>query len=183
MGPQEIEPTPDFTITEMTIDDIEPATEMRLQSWLDTYVNESSGVTREWIEERNREAKSLDRQESRVKRFIQAKKDGTFNAWVAKDTQGDIIGSTTPFVDDEGRQHLGSLYVDKKWHGKGVASQLMQQVVDWFDSEEPIELMVATYNDRAKAFYRKWEFEEIPGSEEFFDDKIPEIKMVREAKI
>lgn len=35
----EREQPPKFTITEMTLDDIEPATAMRLQSWLDTYTS------------------------------------------------------------------------------------------------------------------------------------------------
>jgi GNAT superfamily N-acetyltransferase len=88
---------------------------------------------------------------------------------------------TTPYYDNHGIQHVGSLYVDKNWHGKGVGAALMQKVIEWFDPTKPIELGVAVYNERAKAFYRKWGFEEIPGSESLFADKIPEIRMVRKA--
>lgn len=55
----------------------------------------------------------------------------------------------------------------------------MEKVIDWFDESKPIELGVAAYNERAKAFYRKWGFEEIVGSEQLFDGKIPEVKMIR----
>jgi ribosomal protein S18 acetylase RimI-like enzyme len=71
------------------------------------------------------------------------------------------------------------MYVATAWHGKGVGSALMQEVIDWFDAKKPIELGVVAYNERAKAFYRKWGFEEVADSESLFDDKIPEIRMVR----
>lgn len=175
----EKEPRPKFTITEMAVDDIEPATEMRLQSWLDTYVNEEAGITREWVERRNIEQLSPEKVKSRHDRFLKGKTDGTFNAWVAKDASGKIIGSTTPCVDSEGRQRVGSIYVDKDWLGEGVGGSLMQKVVDWFDSSKPIELSVVSYNERAKAFYRKWGFEEVPDSESLFEGLMPEIVMIR----
>lgn len=171
----------EFTIAEMTVDDIEPATKMRLQSWLDTYVNEEAGISREWIEQRNIEQLSPEKTQSRHDRFLEGKMCGTFNAWVAKDASGKIIGSTTPFVDSEGRQRVGSIYVDKDWLGEGVGGRLMQKVVDWFDSSKPIELTVVSYNERAKAFYRKWGFEEVPNSDGLHDDVIPEIRMIRRA--
>ncbi len=175
----EKEAVPQFTIEDMSLADIEEATAMRLESWLDTYVSDEHGVTREWIEERNQVQLSDEKVASRRDRFLDGKKKGTFAAWIARDENGSIIGSTTPFVDKDGIQHVGSLYVDKNWHGKGIASQLMQKVIGWFDPAKPIELGVVSYNERAKAFYRKWGFEEIPGSETLFDGHIPEVMMIR----
>lgn len=175
----EREPKPKFYIEEMQAGDIEAATSMRHESWLDTYVNEAAGVTREWIEARNNLQQSEQKVTSRHDRFIRGKAEGSLAAWVAKDEEGTIIGSTTCHIDEDGNQHLGSLYVDKHWHGKGIADQLMRQVLAWLDAAKPIELGVAVYNERAKAFYRRWGFEEIPGSETLFDDRIPEIMMVR----
>ena len=166
---------PQFTIARMTADTVDAANEMRLESWLDTYVNDDLGVTREWIQKRNENQMSDEVRARRLERL----KDPNSAAWVALDAAGRVIGLTTPYVDEEGRQHLGSLYVDKLWHGKGVAGQLMQKAIDWYDQTKPIELGVVTYNERAKAFYRKWGFEEVPGSETLFDDKIPEIMMIR----
>lgn len=166
---------PRFTIEEMTVDTVEQATKMRLASWLETYVNEEAGVTREWIEARNKEQLSPEKAAARRERL------GNSNGerWVARDQDGNVIGVTTPYRDDEGVQHVGSLYVDQKWHGKGVGGALMQKVIAWSDPTKPLELGVVAYNERAKAFYRKWGFEEIPGSDMLFDDKIPEIKMIR----
>ena len=102
---------------------------------------------------------------------------------MVQDSTGKVIGSTTPYVDSEGRQHVGSLYVAKEWHGKGVGGALMQKVIDWSDDKKPIELGVASYNERAKAFYRKWGFVEVSDSETLFANKIPEIKMERKASV
>lgn len=160
----------------MKADDIEPAILVLSKSWLDTYVNEALGVTREWIEARNQMQQSADRVEARRERF----KDANTAGWIARDEAGSIIGVTMPYRDDKGVQHIGALYVDKNWHGKGVGGGLMQKVIHWFGPNEPIELGVATYNERAKAFYRKWGFKEVSNSESLFAGKIPEVRMIRE---
>ncbi|MCA9336532.1 GNAT family N-acetyltransferase [Candidatus Saccharibacteria bacterium] len=173
----EREQPPKFTISVMTLEQCDEANAMRLQSWLDTYVNDELGVTREWIERRNAGQTTDEVRQRRMERLA----DPSTAAWVATDDSGRIVGMTTPYIDEGGRQHVGSLYVDKDWHGKGVGGALMQKVVDWFDSAKPIELGVAAYNERAKAFYRKWGFVEVEDSETLFDNKIPEIMMVRQA--
>lgn len=166
---------PQFIITELTAATIDDCNRMRLQSWLDTYVNDEAGVTREWIEARNADQMSDEKRARRLERLDSSKTAG----WVAFDLDSRVIGMATPYVDDEGRQHVGSLYTDKNWHGKGVGGALMQKIVNWSNPKKPIELGVVTYNERAKAFYRKWGFEEIPGSETLFDNTIPEIMMIR----
>ena len=175
----EFEHTPRFGIEELKVDDIDAATEMRKQSWIDTYVNVDLNITEEWINEYFADKLSAENLQKRRKRFLDAKAAGTFNAWVARDNSGKIIGSTTPFVMENGTQRVGSIYIDKEWHGKGLGAQLMQKVVDWFDPDKPIALEVISYNERAKAFYKKWGFEEEPGSETLYADRIPEITMIR----
>ncbi len=175
----EKESKPKFSIRPMQEADIDEATEMRLQSWLDTYPNDDYGVTREWVEQRNQIQRSDEVNAKRLEKFRQGRHNGTSNGWVARDNEGKIVGVTTPYVDNDGIQHVGSLYVDKTQHGTGLGSALMQKVVDWFDPSKPIVLGVVSYNERAKAFYRKWGFEEIPNSEELFDGLIPEVHMVR----
>lgn len=171
----EKEPHSTFNIEEVTTANIDEATIMRLESWLDTYVNDDLGVTRVWIEGHNKLQMSEAKRQVRLERF----NDPNCAGWVAKDMHGRVIGITTPYIDDDGAQHVGSLYVDKEWHGKGVGGRLMQMAVDWFDPAKPIELGVVTYNERAKAFYWKWGFEEVPGSETLFANKIPEVIMIR----
>lgn len=164
----------EFTIERMQPEDLEAVTEVRLQSWLDTYVNESLGVTHEWIENRNKKQSSpeaMDRRRQQMEEFGAG--------WVAKNSDGDIIGLTTPYKDQYGLQHLGSLYVAKEYHGSGAGSELMQKVLEWSDPKKPIVLSVVSYNDRAQAFYRNWGFSNIDGTEKMFEGVIPEIDMVR----
>jgi len=167
-----------LTVTEMTQEDLEAATAMRLQSWLDTYVNDEIGVTREWIEQRNKTQMSADSMERRRSRL----KESVLKGWVAKGAEGKIIGVTTPYIDEGGNQRIGALYVDKAYHGKGVGSALLQKAIDGHDPTKPIQLEVVSYNKRAKMFYKKWGFEEIPNSDMLFADKIPEVKMIRKAQ-
>lgn len=164
-----------FTVREMTADNIEAAIRVLQQSWLDTYVNKEYGVTHKWIEERNRMQSTPDKIEARRKWFEGGKQVG----WVAEDKEGNIIGMATPRLDESGAQRLTTLYVDKEWHGKGVGAALMQQIINFFNPKKPIVLGVVTYNERAKAFYRKWGFVEVPNSERLFADKMPEIEMIR----
>lgn len=172
----EIEPRPKFVVDRMSADDIEPATLMRFKCWLDTYVNAEHDITPEWIEECFSPQLSsvvLDVRKQRLEDTIH------HAGWVAKDSSGEIIGSTTPYIDDNGKQDIGSLYIKKEWRGRGVANELMQESMDWLDKTKPIELCVVDYNDRAKAFYRKWGFEEVPDSVYQTADKIPTVIMIR----
>jgi len=166
----------DYTIKPITPDNIDEVNIMRLNSWLDTYVNDELGITREWILERNKQQMSDEVRARRLQMLL----DSSSAGWVAMDKSGKVIGITTPFVDEAGEQHVGSLYVEKSWHGKGVGAALMKKAIGWFDDSKPILCGVVTYNEQAKAFYRKWGFKEIPGSETLFDNKIPEVMMVRE---
>jgi hypothetical protein len=94
-----------FSIETMTSNDVEPATHVRLQSWLDTYVNEEAGVTREWIEARNKDQLSPERMAERKKYLLSSNAAG----WVAKNSKGDIVGVANAYSNDSNVQRLGSL--------------------------------------------------------------------------
>lgn len=166
---------PGFTIAKMTAQDIEPAIHILSKSWLDTYVNDDLGVTREWIEDRNRDRLSPEK----IKLWYEKLDNPNTAGWVTKDESGTAVGMTTPYRDGAGMQHVGSLYVDKDWHGKGVGGALIQKVIEWFDPALPIELGVATYNTRAQAFYEKWGFRKVADLHRMFAGVIPEVIMRR----
>lgn len=165
----------EYTIKEISPLNIDKVVELRMESWLDTYVNDELGITREWITEFNKKQSSEAARRHTLEKLASPNTAG----WVVEGKNGKVLGVATPYVDSAGVQHVGSLYVDKEWHGKGVAGALMQKIIDWCDNTKPIILGVAIYNERAKAFYRKWGFVEIPHSEKLFDNKIPEIMMSR----
>ena len=65
--------------------------------------------------------------------------------------------------------------------GTGLAQKLMTAADEWIAGSE-VDLEVASYNERAKAFYRKCGFEDANMVDELFKGKIPVMRMVREAK-
>ena len=176
---QEIEPMPTHTIAPMQLDDTEGVHTLLRAGHLATYVNEELGVTPEKVDQRFSGSTPEDRRERNKKRIA----DPNNQAWVAKDDKQQVIGFVAPRIEEDGTHRLGALYVTKEWQGKGIAHELMAKAIDWLDGEHyDIKLGVVTYNERAKAFYRKYGFEEVPGSETLFDDLIPEVFMVRKAQ-
>lgn len=171
----EKESTPSFTLRELTLEDGEATHQLLRQLHNETYANDELGVTAELVDARfTRHTPELRRQR------MQERLDDPGNmSWVAVDDSGSIIGMVAPRIEEGGVQRIGALYVHGDWHGKGVARELMQRALNWLDSSKPIELHVVSYNERAKAFYRKWGFNEVPDSESLFDNLIPEVKMIR----
>lgn len=168
-----------YTIQPTTSADVESLNAMHSKSWRETYPNEEAGVSREWVEERVA-ARALPEAIEGRKKFIDDNRDNpAMISLVAKGEDGEVIGMAHGYRDEEGRQHLGSLYVAREFHGTGVAQDLIAKVIAWSDPTEPMYVGVASYNQRAQAFYAKNGFIPIEGSDRLFADKIPEIEMIR----
>jgi GNAT superfamily N-acetyltransferase len=58
---------------------------------------------------------------------------------------------------------LVRLYVLQEWHGRGVGAALMQACIDEARRQDYRRLWLGVWehNDRARAFYRKWNFDEV----------------------
>lgn len=164
-------------ITDATKAEAQAIIAMHAQSWLDTYPNDAVGVSREWVEDRVEKWHSPEKLAARIEKIEQAKSNPDMLYRIAKDKKGDVVGLALSFRDKE-TQCLGALYVDKAYYGTGLAQRFMDEVIAWADPTKSIEFEVATYNERAKAFYRKYGFEEIKGTERLYD-VIPVVKMVR----
>ncbi|MDR2523999.1 MAG: GNAT family N-acetyltransferase, partial [Candidatus Nomurabacteria bacterium] len=101
---------------------------------------------------------------------------------VAKDGSGKVVGAISATRGEKGRE-IHMLYTDKAVHGTGVGGALMAQVIDWLGDDEEVVLNVASKNDRAKTFYRKFGFKEI--GEPYVNENHPKLleqKMLRPAK-
>lgn len=72
-------------------------------------------------------------------------------------------GEAPPCVTGPNPFELVRLYVRQEWFGKGVAQALMQTYVDEAKNGgyQTLWLGVWEENHRAKAFYRKWGFEDV----------------------
>ncbi len=170
----------DIIIRDTTLEDLLPLRTMHGQSWRDTYPNEAEGVSRAWVEERT--ARWITPEgiaESKEKMKGTYGHPDHFNK-IALD--GDKVVGVVHASRTTENQHLQALYIAKEYYGTGLAQQLMEAALKWIDPGRPIDLQVVTYNERAKAFYRKYEFEEVPGTEDKFAEVIPVITMERKGE-
>ena len=167
-------------ITTPTADDVESLIAMHDQSWLDTYPDEKAGISREWVQQRINRYPHSEKIEKRLKMISQAEIDQNILIRIAKDKAGNVVGLIMPYRDRE-TQQVGAIYIDKAYYGTGLAQRLMAEIIAWADPKWPLELEVASYNERAKAFYRKHGFEEVAGSERLHEI-IPVIKMIRKGE-
>jgi len=170
----------DIIIRDTTVEDLLPLRTMHGQSWRDTYPNEKEGVPRQWVEARTAAwitPEGIEQSKEHVK-DIYGHPEHLHK--VAVD-DGKIVGVVHVAKTAE-KQHLHALYIAKEYYGTGLAGRLMDTALKWTDPRRPIDLQVVTYNERAKAFYRKYGFEEKPGTEEKFAEVIPVITMERKGE-
>lgn len=167
----------EYIIRDAVEADAEAIIAMHAASWLDTYPNEAAGVSYEWVKDRTDKWSTAEKIVARRERIAQSRKDPNYMYKIAVTADGTVVGLACPFRD-EIAQRVGGLYVDKAYQGKGLGSLLMNEILKWADPKRPLELEVATYNERAKSFYRKYGFSEVEGSERLYD-VIPIVEMIR----
>jgi ribosomal protein S18 acetylase RimI-like enzyme len=74
-----------------------------------------------------------------------------------------VAGAAPPCVSDPAAMEIARFYVERAWHGRGVADALMQRCLDEarLRHHSMIWLGVWELNPRARAFYRRWGFREV----------------------
>jgi ribosomal protein S18 acetylase RimI-like enzyme len=72
-------------------------------------------------------------------------------------------GGASGAVEGERPVELVRLYVSQEWLGRGVGQELMKRCIDGARvmGFQTVWLGVWERNDRARAFYRKWDFHEV----------------------
>ena len=175
MSELQLQPTP--VITPPTLEDVESYRRMQARGWLDAYPNEEAGVSQEWVEQITADwltPEALEESRGRVAKILEDPNSFLYVAKVGEDSVG-MVNTTN--VD--GNQRLEAIYIDKNYYGTGLAQELLETGLSHLDLSKPVELEVIAYNDRAQAFYRRNGFEIVPGSEHFYKEVMPSLKMVR----
>lgn len=98
---------------------------------------------------------------------IQAELSDPAAIWLLAVTGGDLAGYAKLLtglppecVTGESPIELVRFYIDRQWHGSGLASELMQSCLEEARGRgfKTMYLGVWENNERAKAFYKKWNF-------------------------
>lgn len=174
----EFEPQPKPTIQVPTLGDVPSYRRMQADSWLDTYPNEEAGVPYEWVKHRTEKwmtPEALEHSKGFVERILEDKEHQFLYVAKTGDTSVGMVNTS----NIEGKQRLEALYVDKKYHGTGLAQEMLDVAMNHLDLSQPVVLEVVAYNQRAQRFYEKNGFEVQPNSEHLYENIMPSIVMIR----
>ena len=168
----------DVRIEPMTPETVRDALRVKNQGWRDTY-------------DKYLGEDDLDDMDARLDKDVAAwsamlERPGNQSRFaVARTSDGQVVGVATaaPVLDDQDRfethakWQLFTCYVDKAWHGSGIASRL----VDFVVGEDSCILWVVEDNARARAFYTKLGFVADGAVEDLPDEwsGAREIRMIR----
>jgi ribosomal protein S18 acetylase RimI-like enzyme/SAM-dependent methyltransferase len=169
-------------------DDAEVIYNIQRKGWVDTYPNKDLGITKDEIRLRveGENGKDVPLKIEQWKETIK-KDDGTHGVFVAS-LSGDVTGFVAPGLID-GDHRIGAIYVLTEAQGLGIGAQLLTKAIEWHGRAEDIFIHVASYNQNAIDFYKRFGFVETGKTIE--DDSelvkqgkvkpIPQIEMILKA--
>lgn len=143
-----------IVIHEATPDHAEAIREVQRHTWIATYPNAEYGITKADIEAWFYETpeKAPIRREQRRQSVATA----PFHAWIAMD--GETVVGFCMVKQEQQENLVQALYVLPEYQGQGVGKRLLQAALQWFGAGKEIVLNVASYNEKAMAFYRAFGF-------------------------
>ncbi len=155
MNPERRERPREFTVRMADAQDAPGIARIQHESWLSTYPNEETGISREDIE---LYLGDIDiRTQSRLGDIEKMHTD-KMRVFVIE-SEGKIIGYCK-VRKEEVENFIDALYLDPAQKGVGAGGKLMTDALHWLGSDKAIELEVATYNAHAIAFYERYGFHE-----------------------
>lgn len=146
-------------IVEGIIDNDWDIRNVRYKTWRATYPNVELGITVDDIE--SEFAKYPDTEEGKAKLREDHKKyyaDPNLKYLIAKDGS-EVVGFFLGKKSEKSNRLL-AIYVLPEYQGKGVGSKLIQKGLEWFGNDKDIFVNLASYNESAKEFYKKFGFKE-----------------------
>ncbi|MGI9106409.1 MAG: GNAT family N-acetyltransferase [Pyrinomonadaceae bacterium] len=174
-----------ITVRRATADDAESLAALGASTFYETfvescrpedmraYLSATFGVAQQWAE--LADPRSI---------FFIAEAEGTAAAAAAVGYAKLFRGETPACVMANAAVELARLYVERDWHGRGVGEALMREMLDEAGRLgcQTIWLGVWEHNERAIAFYRKWQFE-VVGEHIFQVGDDPQNDLLMERKL
>lgn len=152
----------DLRFRHATPADAATLTEFMRRTFRETYSERFGGVCRDadvehYVAGHFSEAQQRDELVDPTRRTIFAEVDGIVTA-SAQLRDGAESMYREAGVVGERPVEVARFYVDRPWHGRGVAGALMQHCIAQAAGADPLWLGVFERNARARAFYAKWGF-------------------------
>jgi len=149
MKPSEI-----ITITIPTPNDILGIRTVWYEAWLDTYPNETLGITIEDIKERFEDYFTPESLEEGREDLRNIPSNHIF--LIAKQ-EGEVVGFCRVATGEEKNQ-LRGLYISPSFQKRGIGRRLWEEAKKSLDLDIPTHVHLADYNDGARIFYEKMGF-------------------------
>lgn len=121
------------------------------KSWVDTYVNEKFGITKELIDKR------LAYDPEDIKKRQEELVEGP--GYCVAEIDNVIVGLVRTKKHEDGSGELKSIYLHPDYIGMGIGAELMKTALDWLKDCSKVLVKCASYNERAISFYKKFGFE------------------------
>jgi ribosomal protein S18 acetylase RimI-like enzyme len=153
--------------------------QMHLQASLETYLDPRLGIDRQWILDHWGVVGEREGTEHREAVIRQARSGSGvlyLSATVDRALAGFVHAARTG-----GENELLAIYTLARHHGSGVGTALMDEAIAFFAPGKPTTLEVASGNARAIAFYERYGFAAVGGSETLWKGRLPVLLMRRPA--
>ena len=154
--------------------DAEEIVNLMKDTWLEVYPSPENGVTSDWL---NKISQSF-KPEYVVKKLEENSDSPNHLFILARNQNGEMLGFLQGIKKPDYNE-LRSIYLDVDDIGHGTGGKLMEQFLDWIDPNNPTQLEVVTYNERAIGFYEHYGFEKTDKQIEKFLGVMPQTRMVR----
>ncbi len=169
-----------FEITAARTEDVPEIADIMREGWLQSFVDERNGVTKEFIQSRF-EGEIMDK---RIAEFAKQINEGPEKYLVARSPESKVVAYASFYTNDA--NFIDALFVRQAYQGT-LGLKLMLAVEQQLAPEKDTRLAVVATNDRAKGLYERVGFQE----EERFprtlktpagERTVEMIQMIRKAK-
>lgn len=148
------EKEPKIEIRDAEPQDAEGITNVLYKAWLATYPNEEIGITAEDIAETYKDAFTKEKIKSQQEQIANTPENQ--KQVVAK--SGDLVVGVARMIRNGDNNQLRTIYVLPDFHNRGIGTKLWEEVKKFAVPDKDIIVQVATYNQKALAFYKKLGF-------------------------